>query len=219
MVRVWKTKSPLFCLRYDPLIVFGRQNHITFIFIKTMSHDLLVQMAYWTIFLCWFACRLWNIYFKIIRWPHVWWPLCRAPPPTSLSNVSRSVVKAMWPRINQWQSLFSWVKVWEYNNDSSSPRPCPNQTNGATYPGTGFCTALSLLHHWTSIKKNMAQKAEEIKSDPVRYTGWFDVNDQERYVESNCCKIRIRSIWKVAAALSYLYCRNDLGSLTRNGQL
>ena len=32
MVRVWKTKSPLFCLRYDPLIVFRRQTHITFIF-------------------------------------------------------------------------------------------------------------------------------------------------------------------------------------------
>ena len=45
MVRVWKPKSPLFCLRYDPLIVFRRQNHVTFIFIKTMSHDLLVQMA------------------------------------------------------------------------------------------------------------------------------------------------------------------------------
>ena len=41
MVRVWKTKSLLFCLRYDPLIVFRRQNHITFIFIKTMSHELL----------------------------------------------------------------------------------------------------------------------------------------------------------------------------------
>ena len=51
ILRKWcgfeKTKSPLFCLRYDPLIVFWRQNHITFIFIKTMSHDLLVQMAYW----------------------------------------------------------------------------------------------------------------------------------------------------------------------------
>ena len=23
------------------------QNHVTFIFIKTMSHDLLVQVAYW----------------------------------------------------------------------------------------------------------------------------------------------------------------------------
>ena len=46
MVSVGKTKSLLFCLRYDPLIVFRRQNHITFIFIKTMSHDLLVQMAY-----------------------------------------------------------------------------------------------------------------------------------------------------------------------------
>ena len=46
MGRVWKTKSLLFCLRYDLLIVFRRQNHITFIFIKTMSHDLLIQMAY-----------------------------------------------------------------------------------------------------------------------------------------------------------------------------
>ena len=38
-----------FCLRYDPLIVFRRQNLITFIkkiLIKTMSHGLLVQMAY-----------------------------------------------------------------------------------------------------------------------------------------------------------------------------
>ena len=41
MVWVWKTKSLSFCLRYDPLIVFQRQNHITFIFIKMMSHDLL----------------------------------------------------------------------------------------------------------------------------------------------------------------------------------
>ena len=50
MARVWKTKS-LLSLKYDPLIVFRRQNHITFIFMKTMSHDLLVQMAYWS-FLC-----------------------------------------------------------------------------------------------------------------------------------------------------------------------
>ena len=42
MMLVRKTKSLLFCLRYDPLIVFRRQNHINFIFIKTMSHDLLV---------------------------------------------------------------------------------------------------------------------------------------------------------------------------------
>ena len=34
MVRVWNTKSLLLCLRYDLLIVFQRQNHITFIFIK-----------------------------------------------------------------------------------------------------------------------------------------------------------------------------------------
>ena len=46
MVRVWKTKSLLFCLRYDPLIVFQRQSHITFICIKIMSHDLLVQVAF-----------------------------------------------------------------------------------------------------------------------------------------------------------------------------
>ena len=48
MVLVWKTKSLLFCLRYDPVIVFRRQNHITFIFIKTMSRGLLVQMAHST---------------------------------------------------------------------------------------------------------------------------------------------------------------------------
>ena len=34
MVRVSKIKSVLFCLRDDPLIVFWRQNHVTFIFIK-----------------------------------------------------------------------------------------------------------------------------------------------------------------------------------------
>ena len=38
MVRVWKTV--LF------ITVFRRKNHMTFIFIKTMSHDLLRQMAY-----------------------------------------------------------------------------------------------------------------------------------------------------------------------------
>ena len=41
ILRKWfgfKTKWLLFCLRYDPLIVFRRQSHITFIFIKTMWH-------------------------------------------------------------------------------------------------------------------------------------------------------------------------------------
>ena len=55
ILRKWfgfeKNKSLLFCLRYDPLIVFQRQNHVTFIFLKTMSHDLLVQMAYRKYFL------------------------------------------------------------------------------------------------------------------------------------------------------------------------
>ena len=37
-VRVWRTKSLLFCVRYDPLIVFRRQNHVTFIFIKKKCH-------------------------------------------------------------------------------------------------------------------------------------------------------------------------------------
>ena len=46
LVRVWNTKSLLFCLRYDSLIVIRGQNHITFLFIKTMSLDLLVQMPY-----------------------------------------------------------------------------------------------------------------------------------------------------------------------------
>ena len=38
IVQVWKTKSLLFCLGDDPLIVLWRQNRITFIFIKMMSH-------------------------------------------------------------------------------------------------------------------------------------------------------------------------------------
>ena len=46
MVRVWKTESLLFCLRDDPLTVFRKQNQVTFIFRKMMSHDLLVQVAY-----------------------------------------------------------------------------------------------------------------------------------------------------------------------------
>ena len=41
MVRV-KTRSLLFCVRYDPLIVFRKQNH-NFQFHKTMSHDLELQ--------------------------------------------------------------------------------------------------------------------------------------------------------------------------------
>ena len=48
MAQVWKTKSLLFCLRYDSLIIFWRQNHVTFIFIKMMPHDLLGQMAYYS---------------------------------------------------------------------------------------------------------------------------------------------------------------------------
>ena len=40
MVRVWKTKSQLFCLRYDPLIVLRRQDHLTLIFIKMITWPL-----------------------------------------------------------------------------------------------------------------------------------------------------------------------------------
>ena len=40
-----KTKSPLFCSRYDPPMFFLKAK-LTFIFIKIMSHDLLVQMGY-----------------------------------------------------------------------------------------------------------------------------------------------------------------------------
>ena len=52
MVWVWKTKSLLFCLRYDPLIVFRRQNHIIFIFIKNdvtwpLSANGLFRAARW----------------------------------------------------------------------------------------------------------------------------------------------------------------------------
>ena len=40
MVQVWKAKSLILCLRYDPQIHFRRWNHITFTFIKTMSRVL-----------------------------------------------------------------------------------------------------------------------------------------------------------------------------------
>ena len=50
ILRKWcrfeKPNHYYFCVRYDTLIVFQQQNHITIIFIKTMSDDLLVQMAY-----------------------------------------------------------------------------------------------------------------------------------------------------------------------------
>ena len=58
MVRVWKTV--LF------IIVFRRKNDITFIFIKTMSHDLLRQMAYLmyvNLTFGKFALKLFNVHF------------------------------------------------------------------------------------------------------------------------------------------------------------
>ena len=40
MVRVWKTKSVLVCLRYDPLTVLRRQDHLTLSFIKMITWPL-----------------------------------------------------------------------------------------------------------------------------------------------------------------------------------
>ena len=40
LVGVGKTKSLLFCLRYDPLIVLRRQDHLTLIFIKMITWPL-----------------------------------------------------------------------------------------------------------------------------------------------------------------------------------
>ena len=60
MVSVWKTKSLLFCLRDDLLIVFRNENHVTVIFfIKMMSHDFLVQVAYYNFKQSfWISCHL-----------------------------------------------------------------------------------------------------------------------------------------------------------------
>ena len=43
-----KNQVTIICLRYDPLIIYRRQNHITFIFIKKQCHmtSLIVQMAH-----------------------------------------------------------------------------------------------------------------------------------------------------------------------------
>ena len=46
MVQVLKNLITIILLKMGPLIVFKKKNHITFIFIKTMSPVLLVQMAY-----------------------------------------------------------------------------------------------------------------------------------------------------------------------------
>ena len=40
MVRVWKTKSVLVCLRYDPQTVLRRQDHLTLSFIKMITWPL-----------------------------------------------------------------------------------------------------------------------------------------------------------------------------------
>ena len=73
MVLVQKAKSLLFCLRYDLLIVFQRQNHVTLIFIKTMSHDLLVQMAHRnSLLLCeklWSNSYLFVLFLGLHLWP------------------------------------------------------------------------------------------------------------------------------------------------------
>lgn len=43
-----KNQVTIIGLRYDPLIIYRRQNHITFIFIKKQCHmtSLIVQMAH-----------------------------------------------------------------------------------------------------------------------------------------------------------------------------
>ena len=46
MVRVWKTEITIILFKIWPTDGFLKANYITFIFIKMMSHDLLVQMAY-----------------------------------------------------------------------------------------------------------------------------------------------------------------------------
>ena len=60
--------SPLYCLRYDSVIVFRRQNHITFIFRKTMSHNHLVQQGNQNNrplngLLFWLSCFFWSSQF------------------------------------------------------------------------------------------------------------------------------------------------------------
>ena len=74
MVRV-KTGSLLFCLRYDPLIVFRKQNH-NFQFHKTMSHDLELQKKVT------YGCGLdpnriqWGVNVRVMCWVGVdveWW--------------------------------------------------------------------------------------------------------------------------------------------------
>ena len=72
---------------------------------------------------------------------------------TNCSNVSLKcitiwihliLVEAMWPRINQWKSLFSWVKVWEY-----SSKYCDRINSG---PNSGKDSACSSVD-WFSLDR------------------------------------------------------------------
>ena len=114
MVRAWKAKSLLFCLRYDPLIVFGRQNHITFIFIKTMSRDPLVQMAYSK-----FPTSIPTTF------------ICGVPPPPPGGDGLPFVLSwlAVGRRLNfsiqRGQPSISWVSRISFPTDSLSPVHCP----------------------------------------------------------------------------------------------
>ena len=117
MVQVQKTKSLLFCLRYDLLIVFWRQNHITLIFIKTVSHDLLVQMAYRNSLL---LCE--KIMIKLLSFCFV----SRLAPMTMLNWISTSMENTcivLWPEWREQFTRFSMVgriPIWGQINLSMS---------------------------------------------------------------------------------------------------
>ena len=88
MVRV-KTRSLLFCLRYDPLIVFRKQNH-KFHFYKTMSHDLELQ---WRMVVAWIPV----VYSEVLRSVEC---LC-------------NVLSRCWVGVEWWRGGFDrWRRKW-----------------------------------------------------------------------------------------------------------
>ena len=119
----------LFFLRYDPPIVFRRQSHITFIFIKTMSHDLLVQMTYFS-------------------WIHIFdaFSLQRGTCEFKKQYTNSGVQRSPWSvfRKPQFFHTFSVILILSnYRKCMGKPRSCKNWSQ------TSLRSRFSVLFLWT----------------------------------------------------------------------
>ena len=78
-----------------------------------MSRDITMSQIVWMVRLWYFQKLIFQGTLFIIQFSK---RLTYQTSSKLLFFLSHMNVKAMWPRINQWQSAFSWVKFEEYNN-------------------------------------------------------------------------------------------------------